>query len=431
MDVNIVQSARSFRVLTVALLALLSGCGGNDFSAPPPSVGGGAQAPAPVQAAAPAGDEGSAPAGQQEVAERPAQDPVSGPGRPSASVDFDQLPPDTYLLGVDASNYVLPMEPVPDPATQFVLQRGPAGSVVDSSQFWLDRSANTGTGATAATASTFVPPAGFTSWSDAPVNEAGLPLAIRCEIDYSVMRLVTGAVYVQGSDFGEANAGPAHSAIVDSFYMDSFEVTLGQYRQFRSAMREARESVPPEPANPGDPDSHPVLGVTWRDARRYAEWAGKSLPSEAEWELAARGPHSFPYVWGTTRPVWPRTRNPGQIDRVGSFPTDCSVFGIYDLAGNAREWCLDHYSEQAYTDAFANDGGPLRNWSGPSRASVTGHRVVRGSSTHWETWVRAGHSMSESSPDIGFRCVLRLAAPEQAAEETEAEADAPVSGSDF
>ncbi len=344
------------------------------------------------------------------------------PDDASATAEPEVYPPGTWLLGVDSPNYVLPMQPQPDPDTQFVIARadGAGTAPPDSSQFLLPpfdpRGAQQGT----VPASTYVAPAGFSLFSEIEISETGYPLAIRSDIDSSVMRFVPGGVYLQGTNHGPTDAGPEHPAMIDPFYMDAYEVLIWQYQAFREAMREAREPVPAEPANAGSPDMHPALGITWRDAMRYAEWAGKSLPSEAEWELAARGLNSYPYVWGTSRPLWPRPRVPGQIDAGGSFPTDRSLFDIYDLAGNAREWCQDFYSDTAYANARESDGSPLHNWMGPTRASITGHRVVRGSSTTWDAWARAGHHMSEPSTDIGFRCVLRITPV------ADAEATAPV-----
>jgi formylglycine-generating enzyme required for sulfatase activity len=356
-----------------------------------------------VAQAAGGGNEAAGPA-------RPSPTQREQPGAVADSTKPEDYPPGTYLLGVDTANYVLPLQPQPDPADQFVLARADLAGAAhyDSRQFVLPPFDPQNAQGSTARASVFVPPAGFSTYSDAPLSETGYPLAIRSDADSSVMRFVPGGAYLQGTDDGPSDAGPAHTAIVDPFYMDAYEVMLWQYNAFREAMRAAREPLPDEPANSGSPDMHPALGITWRDAMRYAEWAGKSLPSEAEWELAARGLESYPYVWGTSRAIWPRPRVPGQIDPAGSFPTDCSVFDIYDLAGNAREWCHDFYSDNAYANAHANDGSPLHNWMGPTRASITGHRVVRGSNTTWDAWARGSHHMSEESTDIGFRCVLRI-----------------------
>jgi formylglycine-generating enzyme len=94
---------------------------------------------------------------------------------------------------------------------------------------------------------------------------------------------------------------------------------------------------------------------------------------------------------------------------VGSFRTDESPFGVLDMAGNAREWCQDFFAEDAYRQAPAPGSAAARNWAGP-RTDKASRRVVKGSPTGWELWARDGKPMSERSPQIGFRCVLRLSA---------------------
>jgi formylglycine-generating enzyme required for sulfatase activity len=236
-----------------------------------------------------------------------------------------------------------------------------------------------------------------------------MPLQIRCEADDSLMVYVPGGLFLQGEDGVDPEAGPAHPVELDPFYMDQTEVTLSQFELFRS------EHVPrPEaPGNSGGPSDHPAVGVPWRSAQAYCRWSGKELPTEAEWEKAARGPDGYLYPWGDGRVVWERARTPSQIDPVASFRADRSVYGVFDLAGNAREWCADNYAPDIYARDVERSGGVVRNPEGPNRPAVSGHRVIRGNAPHWQLWYRSSANMAESPVGAGFRCVLRISLPEE------------------
>jgi formylglycine-generating enzyme required for sulfatase activity len=221
-----------------------------------------------------------------------------------------------------------------------------------------------------------------------------------------VLAFVPGGLFQMGLEDGDDKTLAAQPVELDAYFMDLTEVTVGQYRNFVQALREDRRQVP-LPKNADAPPEHPVLGVSWGDAVRYAEWAGKSLPTEAEWEFAARGPNSFICPWGNGRAVWDGHREVGQIDAVGSFTTDQSTFGILDLGGNAKEWVFDLFSENR--DTFGASGASIKNPTGPRRASIANHRVVKGGGPHWELWHRSSAGMSAPTADIGFRCVLRVA----------------------
>jgi formylglycine-generating enzyme required for sulfatase activity len=112
-------------------------------------------------------------------------------------------------------------------------------------------------------------------------------------------------------------------------------------------------------------------------------------------------------VWGEGRELWHRSRTTTQIDPVGSFPADRSVYGAFDLAGNAREWCADFYADDAYRQAAGTTGALVTSPEGPKTPSQAGHRVVRGSASGWELWHRSSAPMLAPSDDIGFRGVLR------------------------
>jgi formylglycine-generating enzyme required for sulfatase activity len=180
-------------------------------------------------------------------------------------------------------------------------------------------------------------------------------------------------------------AGPSTS----SFYMDMYEVTNAQYRKFVRATghREPQYWHNSEYNQP----NQPVIGVSWHDATAYAKWAGKRLPSEAEWEYAARGGLAGQrYVWGDETPTAERANygsNVGKPTAVGSYPAN--GYGLYDMAGNVGEWCQDWYnSDRKYRvlrgGFWGYDAGLLRvaarDGSFPdSRRFGDGFRCVSGS----------------------------------------------------
>ncbi|MBU0494714.1 MAG: formylglycine-generating enzyme family protein [Chloroflexi bacterium] len=198
---------------------------------------------------------------------------------------------------------------------------------------------------------------------------------------------------------------PQHRVYVDAFAIDRTEVTNAEYLRFVTA---TGHEPPPHwtdgqvPAGLAD---YPVVGIHWEDAQAYADWAGKRLPTEAEWEKAARGTDGRAYPWGhewdpDQANVLGSARN-GPAP-VGSYPQDASPYGALDMAGNAWEWCLDWYAADYYI------GSPLRNPQGPAEGT---YHVTRGGSwfdipEYARCAFRYGLDPRRLVPNQGFRCVM-------------------------
>jgi formylglycine-generating enzyme required for sulfatase activity len=186
-------------------------------------------------------------------------------------------------------------------------------------------------------------------------------------------------VYVAAGEFlmgsgegdGDDDARPQRRVYVDGFWMDKCEVTVGEYRKF---CKETGRTMPKTHSS-GWTEEHPMVNVRWEDAAAYAQWEGKRLPTEAEWEKAARGEDGRRHPWGTEEPGSSRCNLEGSGDGhetgapVGSFPSGASAYGCLDMAGNVWEWCADWYGRAYYED---HDD---RNPEGPDSGS---HKVVRG-----------------------------------------------------
>ncbi|QDU51158.1 formylglycine-generating enzyme family protein [Gimesia panareensis] len=332
--------------------------------------------------------------------------------------------PDDHFEVVDyVHNYQI-QKPDPERVTgeEFAVMK-PAGPGLNASTFTVIKPE--ATEEPAQPDAGFKLPKGFTALKEYGYSAEGLPRRIRCDRDYSEMVLVSAGVSVQGAKTGDKNAQPQFSILQDTFYIDVHEVTLEQYRRWRSEMIAAKGKIPEPAGNDQANASYPAMGIAYTDAINYARTMGKQLPLETQWEKAARGERGFDYPWGDGRPLWHKNRRPGQIDAVKSFPGDLSPYGAYDMAGNAREWCDDWYSPTAYQSALArSDAGVVRGWTGPKLPVVPGERVARGSRDSWKAWKRGGENMRTPSADVGFRCVLNLSAGEKQKDKTTRPANA-------
>ena len=168
--------------------------------------------------------------------------------------------------------------------------------------------------------------------------------------------------FKMGRDDGNEFESPAHSATVQPFYIDKLEVTNQDYSEFiRQQRRQAPVNWVDGAYSPGEA-KFPVVNVSWFDARDYCEWRGKRLPTEQEWEFAARGKENLLYPYGNQ---WkPQFSNAGETNlkkpqAVGSYPDGASPFGIMDMAGNVAEWTDSDYNPYSGSKAKPDDGNKI------------------------------------------------------------------------
>ena len=204
------------------------------------------------------------------------------------------------------------------------------------------------------------------------------------------MILIPAGTFTMGSDRRAEDEKPAHKVYLKSYYISKHEVTNAEYYEFWMSLKGLKDGATqhtPEnftyhphigrwPDRASKYPNHPVVGVSWHDAKAYADWKGMRLPTEAEWEKAARGYTDRTFPWGKALELHANTaeKNDGYENRlapVGSFPKGKSFFGVMDMAGNVWEWTSDWYSDVYYHHSSKQDP------TGPTAGSW---RVVRGGS---------------------------------------------------
>jgi eukaryotic-like serine/threonine-protein kinase len=240
-----------------------------------------------------------------------------------------------------------------------------------------------------------------------PAAPAAVDVSVR-EKDGMQMVYVPAGEFTMGSSEGDSDEAPVHKVTLDAYYIDKYEVTNAQYQQCVQAGACDQSYCADDSTYNGA--QQPVVGVTWYDANDYCQWAGARLPTEAEWEKAARGMGGWTYPWGNETATCDYAvmddgsgngcgRGNAAWD-VGSKPAGASPYGALDMAGNVWEWVADWYDSNYY------DSSPRENPTGPSDGS---YRVLRGGS--WlssDYYVRAANRSNAYPVNrgsyVGFRC---------------------------
>ncbi len=264
------------------------------------------------------------------------------------------------------------------------------------------------------------------SASPTPLPTLGAGSVMLSRRDLRPMVYVPAGKFLMGAapDDAAANADekPQHTVVLDAFWIDQFEVTHQEYAR----CVEAKACAPPAKQDYNGfsyafaariPDA-PVVNVTWKDANAYCAWAGKRLPTEAEWEKAAHGYEAGLYPWGNDPEAHGRAwfcedclydwRHPDVRDdfsrpmAVGSFPEGASPYGVQDMAGNVWEWVFDRYGKSTYQPGRVNPTGP----------ETGGYRVIRGGGwttievQYLRTTYRDARGPLTAWIDVGFRCAM-------------------------
>ena len=317
----------------------------------------------------------------------------------------------------------------PDLATTQALAEETAQATLEAPPPSVSESTATPPPANTSTQTTEIMPASTATQQAAP---SAIPTSVIPATPEVTLRIQDGMsmVYVPAGGFimgnmlgaGSDEEAPPHLVTLDGYWIDRTEVTNAQYRAFMNATGyRAPELCSAEDITYTDADlaDHPVACVNWDDAQAYCAWVGGRLPTEAEWEKAARGVDERVYPWGGLIFDGSRTNycdascelsenDPGTNDGyarsapVGSFPEGASPYGALDMAGNAWEWVNDWYNFGYYARS------PQDN---PQGFNIGDYRVLRGggwssSASNARTTFRAWLAPEEGDRAIGFRCVV-------------------------
>ena len=239
------------------------------------------------------------------------------------------------------------------------------------------------------------------------------PVKVSSKDDMTLMCVRAGDFLMGSADMdpdAKDNEKPQRKVKLGTFWIDRTEVTNAMYARCVGqgacrAPRETRSATRSSYYGDAPFGNYPVVYVPWEDAQKYCAWAGRRLPTEAEWEKAARGTDGRIYPWGEEKPDNQRANfngNTGDTTAVGTYPTGASPYDALDMAGNVWEWTADWHDETYFQNA------PARNPQGPSSGTK---RVTRGGSWYYDhTYIRAAYrgdyDPNDTNNNIGFRCAL-------------------------
>lgn len=237
----------------------------------------------------------------------------------------------------------------------------------------------------------------------------------------NAMVLVPAGEFIMGTDSRLPDEGPQHKVYLDSFYIDIFEVTNLQYKKFNNETKRRSPQHFRNRTYPQGKADHPVTYVSWEDANAYCQWAGKRLPTDQEWEKAARGTNGQIFPWGNEFDVtrantplrWQQIGAFGDTTPVGSFKEGVSPYGVYDMSGNVWEWTASWY--KAYPGnkvASESYGERYKTLKGGSWFDCSFYNC--GISA--PVFNRAFFSIRTKNDSFGFRCAKDADSPQQGAQ---------------
>ncbi|WP_454062884.1 formylglycine-generating enzyme family protein [Candidatus Nitrospira salsa] len=233
------------------------------------------------------------------------------------------------------------------------------------------------------------------------------PLGIAFAEDTKNMAHIPRGEFTMGSN--EHGDEKPHQVVLDAYHIDKFEVSNKDYKEFLKDTGHTSPAYWDDPRLSGT--DQPVVGVNWYDASKFCEWKGKRLPTEAEWERAAKGKQGSHYPWGheLSKEKANYGQNVGKTTAVNSYPEGVSEYGLYNMAGNVFEWVSDWYDPKYYDDSPAmNPQGPATGINFANQGAV---KVLKGGS-----WLAPSTSLHTShrfwnQPEnnsygvgLGFRC---------------------------
>ena len=229
---------------------------------------------------------------------------------------------------------------------------------------------------------------------------------------YSEMASIPAGEFVMGSSDKKAksNENPSHLVYLDSFYIDKFEVSFKEFEEYLAANPKQYPTITGWVDRKARPDmlNKPVFGFQWKRCKKYCEWKGKRLPTEAEWERAAKGLEGRNYPWGNEPPDDKRAnfgnccfiQKGSVLSPVDNFDNGKSPEGVYNLGGNVAEWVHDWYDKKYY------EKSPYKNPKGPVKGK---YHVIRGGAwnslpVYLRSTSRYGDSDAKDYYGIGCRC---------------------------